>query len=301
MTKPVAVILLNWNAHELTANCIRSLISNSDNSLFDIVVADNGSADGSLERLRAQFPQLHYIDNRANLGFAGGNNVALRYSVNAGYQYSLVINNDTVAEEDIITPLLKYLSTQSDVAAVQPMIRFLAERNKVYNGGSRFNGVFGCAYSADGSPEPGEVEWVTGCCFLIRNEVLKTTGLFNEGYFLYYEDTDLSFRIREHGLKLHFLPTVTLYHEAGASGKTSGANEGTLNPLIHYYTSRNRIWFLRRHAKKRFAPFICGYHLFYFSSVLFYFILRRRREKARLLVRGIKDGLFKPVPQPADI
>ncbi|HEY0895910.1 MAG TPA: glycosyltransferase family 2 protein [Sphingobacteriaceae bacterium] len=297
MTKPVAVILLNWNAHELTANCIRSLLKHSDTRLFDIIVADNGSADGSPDKLREQFPDLHYIDNNANLGFAGGNNAALRYSIGAGYEFSLIINNDTVAEEDIVTPLVKHLRGHTNVAAVQPLIRFLGQKDKIWNGGSGFNDVFGYAYSATGAPEPREVEWVTGCCFLVRNEVLQKTGLFNEGYFLYYEDTDLSFRIREKGYKLHFLPSATLYHEAGASGKTSSNGEGTLNPLIHYYTSRNRIWFLRQHSQRRFAPFICGYQLFYFSSVLFYFILRRRHRKARQLLRGISDGLFKHVPK----
>src|ERR1700743_1376615 len=103
MPKAVALILLNWNTPEHTANCILSVQEYCDATLFDIIVADNGSSDDSIARLKAQFPDLIYIENKENLGFAEGNNRALEYSISHGYTYSLVMNNDTAADEDLVT------------------------------------------------------------------------------------------------------------------------------------------------------------------------------------------------------
>src|ERR1700743_3640000 len=105
MPKPVVLILLNWNTPKHTANCISSLKQYCDERHFDIIVADNGSTDDSLSLLRSQFPDLIYIENNENLGFAEGNNRGLVYSIENGYTYSLVINTDTLVDEDIVSRL----------------------------------------------------------------------------------------------------------------------------------------------------------------------------------------------------
>ena len=120
MHKPVAVILLNWNTPDHTANCILSLQEYCDSTLFDIVVADNGSTDNSLSFLKARFPELIYIENKENLGFAEGNNRALEYSISNGYSYSLLMNTDTTVDEDLVTGLLKHMKTHPEACAVQP-------------------------------------------------------------------------------------------------------------------------------------------------------------------------------------
>jgi GT2 family glycosyltransferase len=299
MQKPVALLLLNWNTPKFTSDCISSLLNYCDRQIFDIIIADNGSTDGSLTLLRDQFPDLTFLDNKENLGFAEGNNRALSYSISNGYQYSLIMNNDTVVDEDLVTGLLKHMEGHQEAAAVQPAIYWMHNRREIWNGRGGYNSIFGKVYSSKKKSSAltgfSKADWLTGCCMLVRNEVLEQTGLFNKQYFLYDEDVELSFRIRAAGYELHYLPQFTLYHEAGASGQlATREKEGTLSPVIHYYVSRNRVWLLRRFGNPLFYPLMFLYYLPYYTGVFVYFLIRGRRKKASLLFNGLKDGFFTP-------
>ncbi len=299
MPKPVALILLNWNTPLHTANCILSVKQYCDGLLFDIIVADNGSTDNSLSLLKAQFPDLIYIDNYENLGCAEGNNRAISYSIEKGCTYSLIMNTDTLVDEDIVSTLSVHLNSHPEAAAVQPAIYWMHNKNKIWNGKGGFNRLLGLTYS--NKELPGDTadfqiaEWLTGCCMLIRNSTLLKSGLFNKQFFLYYEDVDLSFRLRAAGYELHYLPTCKMYHEAGVSAKVMvKKKEGNLSPIIHYYISRNRIWILRRYGKPIFYPVYIVGSFIYYASLFSYFKLRRRNEKAECLIKGLKDGFFMP-------
>ncbi len=295
MAKPIALILLNWNTKAHTKNCIDSLLKYANPALFDIIVADNGSTDGSLNYLKELFPQLIYIDNKENLGFAEGNNRAIDYAFQLKYEYSLLLNNDTIIESDIVEALYLFLQNNSDVAAVQPAIYYLHDQQKLWNGELKFNSFWGFTYSKKHLPKiPTLVEWITGCCFLIRNEVLKEVGKFNTNFFLYYEDVELSFRIRQKGFKLCLLPSEVIFHEAGVSGQVASNAEGTLSPIIHYYLNRNKIWFIRRYGNKLFLIFNYLNLFVYWLMLLTYFTIKGKIKKRANLFKGIKDGFFTP-------
>lgn len=301
MPKPVALILLNWNTPLHAADCIASLKRYCDESLFDIIVADNGSTDDSLLLLKSQFPDLTYIENGENLGFAEGNNRALSYSIEKGYSYSLIMNTDTLVDEDIVSCLSTHLDSHAGAAAVQPAIYWMYDKTKIWNGEGRFNRLLGKTISDTTLPDETAIsshivaEWVTGCCMLVRNSALLKSGLFNKLFFLYYEDVELSFRLREAGYQVHYLPSCKMYHEAGVSGKlATPKKEGTVSPVIHYYMSRNHIWFLRRHGNPFYYPVNIIYNGFYYVSLLIYFKLRGRNKKAGFLIKGLKDGFFTP-------
>ena len=301
MSKLVSVILLNWNTPTHTANCINSLKQYCNERLFDIIVADNGSTDGSVALLKKQFPDLMYIDNRENLGFAEGNNRGLNYSIEKGYSYSLLINTDTLVDEDIVTKLSSHLKQHPEAAAVQPAIYWMHDKEKIWNGRGGFNRVLGFIYSdrtfpAKTDPDSFEIaQWVTGCCVLVRNSALTKCGLLNKQFFLYYEDVELSFRMRKTGYQLHYLPSCKMYHEAGVSGKAEVKNkEGFLSPIIHYYVCRNRLWVLRGYGLLFFYPLYVITSMLYYTSLLVYFKLRGRNEKAGCLIKGLKDGFFMP-------
>jgi len=297
MHKPVAIILLNWNTPVHTANCIVSLKQYCDEHLFNIIVADNGSTDNSLYLLKNQFPDLIYIENNENLGFAEGNNRGLTYSIEKGYTYSLVMNTDTLVDNDLVTCLTAHLDNHLRAAAVQPAIYWMHDKTRLWNGEGSFNPILGITSSSIKVPSSGDtfktVEWVTGCCMLIRNSALLVSELFNKRFFLYYEDVELSYRLRETGYELHYLPSCKMYHEAGVAAKVE-KKEGFLSPVIHYYTSRNHIWFLRKYGKPVFYPVNILYNGLYYLGVWLYFKLRRRNEKARFLIKGLKEGVFTP-------
>lgn len=299
MSKPVAVILLNWNTPVHTANCIASLRQYCNQELYDIIVADNGSSDGSLVTLKKQFADVIFIDNGENIGFAEGNNRALIYSIKQGYNYSLVLNTDTIVDEDIVTKLSVHLNKYPGAAAVQPAIYWMHDKARIWNGEGSFNKLTGSVTSDTKVPVSNQaftqVEWLTGCCMLIRNSALVKSGLFNKQFFLYYEDVDLSFRLREAGYDLHYLPSCKMYHEAGVSAKVAvPQKEGVLSPVIHYYTIRNHIWILRRYGKPIFYPIYTIYYGIYYATVLAYFKLRGRNQKAGYIIKGLKEGISTP-------
>lgn len=299
MPKPAALILLNWNTPEHTANCISSLMQYCDEALFDIIVADNGSTDDSLSLLKDRFPAVIYIENKENLGFAEGNNRGLLYSIEKGYVYSLVMNTDTVVDEDLVSGLIAHMDSHPEAAAVQPAIYWLYDKTKIWNGEGSFNRLLGKTISDTTTPDETALssykiaEWVTGCCMLVRNSALAKSGLFNKRFFLYYEDVELSFRLRDAGFEVHYHPSCKMYHEAGVSAKISAPKkEGMLSPVIHYYICRNHIWFLRRYGNPFYYPVNIVYNGFYYLALLGYFILRGRNEKARFLIKGLKEGIF---------
>ncbi|MEX8548376.1 MAG: glycosyltransferase family 2 protein [Mucilaginibacter sp.] len=300
MPKKVALILLNWNTPIHTANCIKSLKQYCNEQLFDIIVADNGSTDGSLALLQNQFPGLVYINNERNLGFAEGNNRALVYSIEKGYTYSLVINTDTLVDEDIVLALSTHLDNYPQAAIVQPAIYWMHDKTRIWNGRGCFNQLSGLIYSEKKCPSPVNgldsfeiAKWATGCCMLLRNAALINNGLFNKQFYLYYEDVELSFRMRGNGYELHYLPSSKMYHEAGASAKVE-KKEGVLSPVIHYYISRNRLWFLRRYGNPVYYPVYIFGGFLYYASLWIYFKLRGRNQKATFLIKGLRDGIFTP-------
>lgn len=299
MSKPVAVILLNWNTPNLTLACVSSFISLNNPDLFDIIIADNGSTDDSLARFKEKFPDLIYIDNQENLGFAAGNNRALQLALDKGYRFSLLLNTDAFVKNDILTPLLAYANLHPEVGMVQPAIYWASQPDKLWNGGGKLNTLLGRTHSSTRpvpfqNQETRPIDWATGCCMLMNNEALRRTGLFNEQYFLYFEDVDLSLRFIENNYPIHYYPHAKVYHIAGASGKKekTASSEGIIHPMIHYYNARNKIWLLRGHSKSFFLPTAILYNSVYYLAILAYFIIRRRWNKAKFFLKGIKDGLF---------
>ena len=297
MSKRVAIILVNWNSFTLTGNCICSLgdLSYPD---FDIVVVDNGSEDLSGNALKKAHPHIHLIPAGSNLGFSGGNNLGIKYAMEQGFEYVLLLNNDTFSEKAFLGILVDYMDKHATVGAVQPLIYFEHNRSLVWNAGSYFNQWLGKSYVANYNRTINlektlmkEVDWITGCAFFTRLAVLKQTGLLAENLFMYYEDVDLSFRIRNAGHKLVLLPGSVIYHIAGMSNKKKIKDkEGYVNPVVHYLNTRNRIWLL-----KKYTPFFCVPSMilftgFYFTGVILYFIARRRFQKLRSVLKGIRDG-----------
>jgi GT2 family glycosyltransferase len=298
MLKPVAIILLNWNTPEHTINCIASLLQYCNEHLYNIIVTDNGSTDNSLSLIKDRYPNLIYIDNKINLGFAEGNNRALKYSIDNNYQYSLILNTDTLVDEDIVTKLSNHLNIHTEAAAVQPAIYWMYNKSQIWNGEGHFNKLLGKTTSNTKQPDYDDgtfkvADWLTGCCMCIRNSALVNVGLFNKLLFLYFEDVDLSFRLRNSGYNLHYLPSCKMYHEAGVSAKIApNKKEGTLNPIIHYYIARNHIWILRQYGNNAFYSINLIYNGFYYASLLTYFLIRGRTEKAKSLIKGLKEGFF---------
>lgn len=232
----VSVILVNYRQPALTEAAVASLRKSGEFAAMDVVVVDNGSGDGSLERLRASCADCTVLDAGGNLGFSGGNNVGIRHALAAGAEWILLLNNDAEAEPGLLGRLVAAAGGGRFLAA--PKIVYASAPSRVWYGGGYVDRVRGGFYH-DTDPElasrPREVGFASGCCMLLPAEFFRTEGLMDESYFLYYEDAELCMRAARAGWRIRYVPDAVVRHKVGVT--TGGACSRT----SVYYGTRNRL------------------------------------------------------------
>ncbi len=268
------IILVNYRHADDTIACIHSL-RQSTYTNFDIVVVDNGFGDGSADRIRSAHSGIRLIENSQNLGFAGGNNIGLKIALDGTYAFALLLNNDTVVEPQTLAALIAAMHAHPDVGIVGAKIYFFDNPRMLWFSGGILN-VHSGAVAHRGIHEtdegqydqPGSCDFVTGCCLLIRRAVLERVGMLDTDYFAYYEDGDFSYRARQAGFGVFYMPTARVWHKISSSTQWD-------SPFYLYFTLRNRLVFLRKHSTLiATLPYI---------HVLLYFY---GRQFIRLLLKG---------------
>ena len=314
--KKTAIILVNWNSFALTAQCIRSLQQMSHPESATVILVDNHSEDGSGEALKNEFPHIIYIQAHDNLGFTGGNNLGILYAIKEQFTYTLLLNNDTTVSPDFLAPMVAYMDAHLEMGALQPLIYYHHEPSIIWNGGSYYNNWLGhpsikyIGKTLDSTPLQNHssipVDWITGCAFFIRTSLLESIGGLSDNLFMYFEDIDLSFRIREKGYQLRLLPQSVIWHVGGMSNKNKEkTREGYVNPVVHYLNIRNRIWILKEYTALQYLPSVFIYTSLYIAGILFYFIIRGRWSKFQTACKAVLDGLldqieYKPLTSPSE-
>lgn len=256
----IAIIILNWNGKENTLACLEGVKKlKVRNEQLEVIVVDNGSD----ETFNIQHSTVKIIRSEVNLGYAGGNNIGIKYALEKGADYVLILNNDTIVEKDLVTELLK-TAQDNTVGIVAPKIYFAKgfefhkdryqkkDLGKIiwYAGGLMdWKNVLGSHRGVDEVDmgqydETQSTDFASGCCMLVRKEVFEAVGLFDENYFLYYEDSDLSEKARRAGFTIMYNSKAFLWH------KNAGSVGGSGSTLQDYYITRNRLLF-----GMRFAPF----------------------------------------------
>ena len=293
----VAIIVINWNGYSLTEKCLQSL-AEATYPNFQTVVVDNASTGDDVEKLRRNFPKVKLIESGENEGFTGGNNKGIEEALSEDFDYIMLLNNDTEQEMDFLDKLVSFMQRTPEAAAVQPRIHYVHDKDKVWSLGGKYNPWLGLTPSLKKVQrnDPFEVDWLTGCCLLVRASVVREVGKLDDNFFAYYEDVDWSFRMKSGGGKLYCLPDAVVYHVAGASGKASEkGKEGFVSPFIHYLNVRNQLYFLRKHAKGVYLPSVALVQVLLLSVYILYFSARRRLAKLKAVLMGVRDGLKMPV------
>jgi len=280
----VAVILVNWNGEDDTVDCVESL-KNVTYPNFKVIISDNGSEEKSLEKIRPLASEMvEVMENNANLGFSGGNNVAMEKALKEGYDYCMLLNNDTTVEPDFLDKLVDVAESDEKIGAVGSKIYFYFEpdKGKVWYGGGKFSWIFGGSHMQyehvdEDHPhdtKPREVDYITGCTFLVKAKVLREVGLLFEDFFLYYEDTDWSMRIQKAGYKTIHAPFSKVYHKVSRSSEKLG------NPKIYYYHVRNALLLSKRNAPWYIRPGVYVWSVWqYFKQIIKYIFFPKGKIK----------------------
>ena len=280
MKKKIAVILVNYNGVSDTIECIQSLYNSS--IFVQIVVVDNASKNNELSLITKKFPAVKTIQLEANIGFAGGNNVGIKWALENGYEYISLLNNDTIIDKDLFKNLLE-CADEKTVAA--PYMYYHSHPNELWYGGGYINRWTGNAKhifkkSIDNSIF--ECSFVTGCCFIAHRLIWKSIGLLDESYFMYHEDTDFCIRLKKHNCKIKINPTAKIWHKVGQSG--GGENSA----FSIYYNTRNRLICIKKY--KFFFHFTAELFSITTRCIRMLLLMAKGRNEWTAFYEGLKDA-----------
>jgi GT2 family glycosyltransferase len=285
----VAVVLLNYltSAVPDTLACIESLVTPGAVRPH-IIVVDNGAPEAATAEVQARFPFVQVVRTGRNLGFTGGNNRGIAAALEQGVSYVWILNNDTEVAPDCLERLLEVFEEERDVGAVGGMILYHDDPDRIWFGGGRlstgraigFHSREGEIVAADEGGEIEDVGFLTGCCILASAEALRVVGGFEEDFFAYVEDVDLSLRFRRAGFRLVYQPEARLYHKIARERAAPEPHKIVLR-------DRNR----RRLVRRRYSPAMrLKFMLFFYPSRLAHvlrFALAGDWARLRAQLRGV--------------
>ena len=272
MTK-LSVVIVNYNVKHFIEQCLFSVLKASENIACEIFVVDNNSVDGSVTIIKDKFPQVNLIVNKVNTGFSVANNQAIRL---AKGEYVLLLNPDTVVQEDTFTKVITFMDTHADAGGLgvkmldgqgnfapeskrglpTPFVAFykMVGLSRFFPKSAKF-GKYHLSYLQQ--DQINEVDVLSGAFMLMRKSVLDKIGLLDETFFMYGEDIDLSYRIQKSGYKNYYFPETQIIHYKGESTKRS-----SLNYVIIFYKA------MAIFSRKHFS----GSNAFWFNALIHFAI-----------------------------
>lgn len=267
MAPEISTIIVNYNTRQLLRNCLASILTGESRKI-EVIVVDNHSSDSSATMVRTEFPDVQLIENSRNLGFAKANNQAIRQ---ASGKYVLLLNSDTVVQQEAIGTMAEYMDSEPDAGAVA--CRLLDANGAIQASIGRQSGPglmrqilrlsgisrlirgermrrflrrylgFAIGSTVRSYLDPYvtntalEVESISGACLMLRRQAIDQVGLLDENFFMYLEDLDYCLRLRNAGWKLYYLPTVQIVHLIGQSsgGRMRKYSMHAYRSLFYFY------------------------------------------------------------------
>jgi GT2 family glycosyltransferase len=280
----VYVIVLNFNNWTDTAECLDSLMV-LDYTNYRLLVVDNGSSELPSRDSTAHLPSLVFLWNFENLGFSRGNNRGIRYALQQGADYVWLLNNDTRVEPRSLKVMIETAEQDPHVGAVGSiLLKEHGERTIEAWGGGQVNLLSGLPSHLQGKAS-GRLDYLCGASLLLRREALEDVGALDEGFFLYWEDTDLCFRLRAHGWKLAVAETASITHKRSSSSVFQST-------LYDYHFTASSIRFFRRHARLWLLPSLISV-----AGRMACRILSAKRANAKAVWDGFVFGLSRGVEE----
>lgn len=296
MNKKVAIIILNWNGLEDTNECLESVKKNKFKN-YKIFLIDNGSSDDSIKKFKQiKDKKIELILNQNNLGFALANNLAIKRVLDLGFDYFLLLNNDTIVDKNFLLKLLDSIENDKKVGVVSPIVFNYYNKNILGETDSpgRFNLKKGGGEPWDDDLQKMKhkknsfsVDYTSASCWLVRSSIIKKSGYFNEKFFSYGEEVDLALRIQKEGYKFLVNPLAKIWHKGAASSKK-------VSGFKAYYSTRNMIWLERIHStNKEFFMFLINLFLFKIPKNIYISLFQSNKFVfLKKYFKGLTDGLF---------
>lgn len=286
----VVSVVLNTNRRDDTCACLASLRANTYAD-HEIVVLDNGSTDGSVEAIRARFPETEIIRLGENRGYTGNNNIGIRAALDRGADWVFVLNEDVVLAPDCLTQLLAVAVSDPRIGILGPMVYHHDEPGVIQSAGGRLGRYWISSHFGQNERdrgqfrEPRSVEWISGCAILVRRALIEQVGMFDERFFIYWDETDWCVRASRVGWRIVHVPAARVWHKGVQ-------RDYRPRPSVTYYSTRNRFLMLSKHAAPLPARLVAwGQTLRTLASWSLRPKWRHLRDHRHALWRGLCDYL----------
>lgn len=249
MPPKISIIIINYNGKKDTLECLASL-EKVNYPHFEIILVDNGSKDDSVQEISTKYPSIDLIETHQNLGFSEGNNVGIKKALQTGTEYFLLLNNDTTVDPDFLSGFVQATIEEPSASILGAKIYQYHHPHIIDHLGGMWNKDKGEFEStAQGFLEDHKtyehmqkVDYVCGCAFFIKREVIETIGFLEPHFFLLWEETDYCYRAQQYGFEIWTAPQAKIWHKISSSF-TGG------KPQMHYFWWRNRLLFVKRNFK----------------------------------------------------
>jgi len=237
----VSILLINYNGWGDLSRCLPTVLADAVGHSYEIIVIDNCSTDDSAQQIAQHFPQVRLIRNVTNSGFGGGNNLAAQ---SARGEFLAFLNADTLVEKDWLEELVKGIQSDPKVGMATSKVLLMSEPDRINACGNdvHMTGLTlcrGAGMTTNHYAEPAQVSATSGAAFVMRRDLFLAIRGFDETFFMYVEDTDLSLRIQLAGYTVRYIPTSMVYHDYAL----------TFGPLKTFYQERNRYLLLLKNFK----------------------------------------------------
>lgn len=231
----LSIIIVNYNTKKLTLECIESIYKSKMNYTFEIFVVDNNSSDNSVEAIKEAFSNVKVIENKENVGFSKANNQAIKVSKG---RYILLLNSDTIVNDTTLSTVIDFMDEHEDAGATgckvvlpdgsldkachrgfptpEASFYYITGLAKKYPNSPKFNSYHKSYLNME---EIHEIDCLVGAFMMVRRKTINEVGMLNETYFMYGEDIDWCYRIKEGGWKIFYHPKVSIVHYKGASSR----------------------------------------------------------------------------------
>jgi GT2 family glycosyltransferase len=291
------IVVLSYNGLGDTRKCLASVAAIQRPGVT-VLLVDNGSTDGTAAAVEAEFSWCHVLRVAENRGPAAGNNAGIRAALASGAEWILLLNNDTIVHPVLVDRLRDAVWAHPEYAVIGPVIKFMDDPDIVMTDGCMFNdpGYHGffqrkpIPVTESDPPRVTDVDVVNGCCMLIKAETLQQIGSFDEGMFIYHDETDLCLRIAESGGKAGVIDHALVWHKGSATFKSTGKRSA------RYYDARNLLYLLRKHdGATRHGRTRVQSAAMYLRYQYYWYCTEREEgheQAADAVIEGIADGIF---------